>query len=347
MFSQRRFKHQVHTYLIDESFNIQSNEFLSGTCIPKFLLKIYSNQKFESFHGGSKLSIPSLSKNRITIFNRWSLIEQALDFLEGLEMSHKKRILQEQMQLLNTKEVTKLKYSNEIIMRAFEYYMTSRTTYNLLRQDFELPSIATLTRLTSKVNNTSDAAFINGIFSSLEGVNKNFVLLIDEIYVKSSVTYHGGSLYGSAVNRPDDLATTVLAFMLVPLFSGPSFLAKMLPVYKLNSGFQFEQANILINNVKNSGGKIVVIICDNNRVNQAFFKKFDRVSQWKTVDDMFLLFDFVHLLKSIRNNWITEKTKQISFSCDGEEFTANWNHIQDLQKLEAKENMKMSLKVFD
>ena len=29
--------------------------------------------------------------------------------------------------------------------------------------------------------------------------------------------------------------------------------------------------------------------------------------------DMFLLFDYVHLFKCIRNNWITEKTQELEF----------------------------------
>ena len=41
------------------------------------------------------------------------------------------------------------------------------------------------------------------------------MLLFDEGYVKSSLTYHAGSVFNKAVNKPDSLATTVLSFMLV------------------------------------------------------------------------------------------------------------------------------------
>lgn len=37
---------------------------------------------------------------------------------------------------------------------------------------------------------------------------------------------------------------------------------------------------------------------------------FDTEEPWRTRDNMFLLFDFVHLLKNIRNNWITEATPE-------------------------------------
>ena len=43
---------------------------------------------------------------------------------------------------------------------------------------------------------------------------------------------------------------------------------------------------------------------------------------------MFLLFDFVHIMKNIRNNWITAKTQEIAFSVDGMRKVAKWNDIK-------------------
>ena len=57
-------------------------------------------------------------------------------------------------------------------------------------------------------------------------------------------------------------------------------------------------------------------------------------SPWKTKDDIFLLFDFVHLLKCIRNNWITEKTQELSFKISDHTYTAKWSDIKTLHLLE-------------
>ena len=59
----------------------------------------------------------------------------------------------------------------------------------------------------------------------------------------------------------------------------------------------------------------MAVITDNNRTNQAFFKLFNTPESkpWKTSDGIFLLYDYVHLLKSVRNNWITEKTQNLEF----------------------------------
>ena len=52
---------------------------------------------------------------------------------------------------------------------------------------------------------------------------------------------------------------------------------------------------------------------------KAFFKKYETVEgkSWLKVDGTYLLFDYVHLLKNIRNSWITEKTFQLHFEHDG------------------------------
>ena len=101
---------------------------------------------------------------------------------------------------------------------------------------------------------------------------KTCILLLDEVHVKAMLQYHGGILSGKAVNHPSKLANTVLSFMAITLFGGPKFLCKMLPVCNLNANFVFEQTNLLLDAIKNAGGKVVAMICDGNRVNQAFFK---------------------------------------------------------------------------
>ena len=82
----------------------------------------------------------------------------------------------------------------------------------------------------------------------------------------------------------------------------------MLPVSALDATFLFEESQYVIDSVKNAGGRVIPIISDNNRVNQACFKCFDHVKPWLIKEGIYLLFDFVHILKSIRNNWITERT---------------------------------------
>ena len=55
-----------------------------------------------------------------------------------------------------------------------------------------------------------------------------------------------------------------------------------------------------------------------------------------------MLCDFVHLLKNIGNNWLTEKIRELAFYERGMKKVARWSHLVELYKLEAEDLVKMS-----
>ena len=95
-----------------------------------------------------------------------------------------------------------------------------------IRDDYELPSISLLTRLTTKISKIDDSDFLKCFFANCEVRQRNVILLIDEIYVKPSLTYQGqgGNVFGKAINITELFATTVVSFMIFSLFSGKKFL---------------------------------------------------------------------------------------------------------------------------
>ena len=58
---------------------------------------------------------------------------------------------------------------------------------------------------------------------------------------------------------------------------------------------------------------VKAIRCNGNQVNQAFFQLYPTLPEksWLTEDNKHLRFDYVHLLKNIRNLWLTEETELI------------------------------------
>ena len=104
----------------------------------------------------------------------------------------------------------------------------------------------TLSKLTSKVSNIDDDKFLVNIFSNLPEKWQKWIVLVDEVYVKPLLRYHGGTIFGKAANYPDSLANTVLAIMLKCLFGGPAFLVKMILVFKLDSKFLYEHVTQII-----------------------------------------------------------------------------------------------------
>ena len=267
-------------------------------------------------------------------------------FLDNLEFTHKKEIMKEEINAMSSKiEIGKKCYTPDTIIRAFEYFATSRVLYNRIQKDYQLPSVRTLTRITSKVSKVSDKEFLESVFNLLEDKQKLCVLLHDEIFVKKMLLLHGGTIFGKSLDDLTQLAKTMLGIMIICFFGGPEFLSKMLPIAKLTSKFLFNQIVETCEAISTAGGNVKVIVCDGNRVNQAFFKKFDTIPDkpWVTRTGQYLLFDFVHLLKNIRNLWLTEKTGELKFTVDGKVKIAKWCHLKELYYFESKDLVKMSL----
>ena len=64
---------------------------------------------------------------------------------------------------------------------------------------------------------------------------------------------------------------------------------------------------------------------------------------WLSIGGHYLLYDFVHLLKSIRNNWLTEKTRELVYFFDGIPKNARWGHLVELWKVESNSPVKLSV----
>ena len=130
--------------------------------IPKFLLQIHEDFSFPAYHYGSRCTIKPLSVNRLT---SWSAIEEAISFLCNMDVSRKEKVLIKQVSSTSSSiNVCQRKYSPETLVRASEYFATSRALYKRLREDYQLPSITTLTRLTSRFNNLKDNQILQKFF---------------------------------------------------------------------------------------------------------------------------------------------------------------------------------------
>lgn len=143
--------------LYGDSITLLSNEFYEG--IPYYMIKIKDDLRFDTYHLGSKVYISPLITIRASKMNSWSRLEEALRFLNQREVDHKTEILQQQFEMKRATPIAKKVYSPAVIVRAFEYYCTSRSLYSKLRHDYNLPSIRTLQRLTSKVGKLNETGF--------------------------------------------------------------------------------------------------------------------------------------------------------------------------------------------
>ena len=135
---------------------VQSSKFVDS--IPLFMLRIYNNLHFEIFCYGVRCYISNLFKKHKNTYDTWSKFKEIIRYLNSMAFDYKKIILSQQFLAMAPKMVG-IKYSSDIVIHAFGYYATSRTLYNRLRDNFQLPSLATLGRITSKVSKLNEKIF--------------------------------------------------------------------------------------------------------------------------------------------------------------------------------------------
>ncbi len=109
-------------------------------------------------------------------------------------------------------------------------------------------------------------------------------------------------------------ATTVQAFMISSILSSKKDIAALIPIKNLTAAYLHELTLKAINIVEKAGYKVMCLISDNNRINGNMFSLMCNGSmQSSTVHPcdpnrlLFFLFDTVHLMKCVRNNWLNQK----------------------------------------
>ena len=321
--------------------------------------------QFEGYKGLKLTPHPSFSKR---VISGWCELEAVLHFYTGVSSAanpevHKeehisnqsnteKSFLERQIELLNTPKNNKV-YSSTDLCLAFSWFVRSRTLYEEMRNHCTLPSLSTLQRITRVGKNTEDEVLFSQIFKNQSDRSKGCIIIVDEIYVKSTFTYRGGEIFGYAVDQPSEKANTLLSIMVKCLFGGKKFIAKLIPCHALSATFQYESVTGVIQLLEQCGARVLAVINDNNRVNQCFFKMFtpfNSLTPWivRSISSpslpMFLLYDPVHLIKNLRNNWVTEKTRTLQFPFRNEQLTARWSDLEDLFEHErtAMQNLSLS-----
>ena len=201
----------------NEYMLIHSKNYVKNTSIPRFVLTIENNISYNAFHYGTSCTIQTLSSNRVSKLERWSYIDKSLQYLknlENLEVDSKKIVLSGIVESMGVTFVEENQYSKDTLVLTYEYFVLARSTYKRPRQDFQLPSISTLAKMTSNVKVIDDLDYMNNIFSSiLDDRQKLCDLLLHEVYVIPCLKYHGGIVFAKAVFYPTKVANTILSFL--------------------------------------------------------------------------------------------------------------------------------------
>lgn len=298
-----------------------------------------NTKQSECYSGVQEVAVAFLENGELS---RHSALNETLHFLRNYNLVDKKaQFCKRQIELLNSKQYNSKDYAEALQLRC-----SSAAAYERFREFLVLPSLRTLRKVTKFVNDSDDIAYYKAILSNLEDRSRVCCLLFDEIYVKPGLQYQGSRVFGEASNHPGSLAKTMLGVMVTSVCGSFEHCVKVLPVAALDSKFLLTTVRDTISLLHGCGATIVALVSDNHRINQALYESLrtDPEAPWRcscpiTGKPLFLLTDSVHLCKSIRNNWICDRTKELLFatSPEGDMRVAKWSAIEMIFKQDRNE----------
>ena len=334
-----------------------SESWLVITVLNKSVLT--SPVTFHAFKHGIEVAVPKSILNPNNGFNRYSQFFEAVNFAMQSQLPAKAVLSKLSAEVQQAKEIEPIDDARNIkltfLSRQLEllsnrkYSMADycfavgnypRVKYEHLREFLVLPCPTTIHSLVSL---TDRDLVLKEVFKKVSPPQKLSILIIDEVKIKPSVSFSGGILNGTAVNDPDSRASSILGVMLKCLHGGPSVMISVTPVHKMSASFQFQTVKSIAQVVESCGGQVVGSITDNHKVNQSYCNQFVRNQSFEAIHPLdqtrvwFLLFDSVHLLKCIRNNWISEKSKTLTFD---DKTYGKFSDVQELYESEKDSFLK-------
>ena len=202
-------------------------------------------------------------------------------------------------------------YSNNMLKFALMQRYTSRQAYEMLLDDFPLPSLSYLKKLAKGGIEPVEAL---KLMLEEEKVSSDCVLLIDEMHLQKESQYHGGKWYGTNANG--EFYTGVVSFMIVGLNKeAVPFVVKACPEFNLSGEWLMMEIEETLKTMGDAGFNVRAVIPDNHSTNVLAFKLLrekygtptDNLSFVFNGRKIYNLFDSVHLMKNIRNNLVSTK----------------------------------------
>jgi len=290
--------------------------------------------------------------------NRWSQLQECINTVLHHEKTKQQRF-NEAISLLSCNDVdprtsflirqlellTSKTFSKEDYLFAATTFPSAR--YEYLRDYLVLPSPRKMRELKSRV--TADSLIYKVFKADTMPQQKVCIILVDEVKIKPCLIYQGHGVFGYSEDNPAERARSVLCVMVKCLHGGRSFIASLTPIFTLGASCMFEKVMHVIRAVHAVGGHVIAIVSDGLKTNVACYSLFQGYDQGKpwvvphpeaSGQSLYLLTDTVHLLKCIRNNWITEKQKQLKLGDSSD--PGDWADVQKLYDLEKNSLLKLT-----
>lgn len=286
------------------------NDVLRSSC--KFISMPPQQTESDEFQYKSYLKAAQLSlKACHSIITNDNVIRPKIQFLE------------EQIELILMESI---RYTSRMLVWACVLCFNNPSGYIALRNSnvLTLPNKRYLDTFKMKLGcdnsglSKQQSAYLKKKKQCLESNELYVNLLIDEVYVRPDVSYKAGKIEGMVVqNNELKAAETVQTFMISSIMSNYKDVVGLFPQTHICAEDLYHLIMDILQLLTSIGFRIVAIISDNNRVNRKMFELLCAGSIKQSVQNpfnkeetIFLLFDSVHLFKSIRNNWLNQRDCQ-------------------------------------
>ena len=192
------------------------------------MIKIDSNLHVKLFYESSSIPLPSwFRKGGNCVLKSVMELENFPAYIRLMAEENGSAIEDEIHQLRFKKKPI---YSSSLLRYALTLRYTSMQSYKLLQEEFNMPSVSLLKKLTHGSLDTVKAA---KLLQKSGSISQDVILMFDEMYLQKSQEYVGGELCGA--NENGMLYKSVLCFMIVGLQNNVPFIIKTVPVNKLES----------------------------------------------------------------------------------------------------------------
>ena len=152
-------------------------------------------------------------------------------------------------------------------------------------------------------------------------LDRHVIMQMDEVHIRSDASYTGGKIIGP-IDNPEDPPTTVFSIMISSLGKKYSSIVRLIPLGASSAVKLFPIVKNIISDIEACNLFVEAICTDAYPLNVNLFKLFsnDQKTLLPNVThpchpnrSLILFFDIVHIVKSIRNNWLNSPDYEKTF----------------------------------
>lgn len=312
--------------LIDSGLNVSAYyKNVALTKVSKFIFPFTLSNTNEVLELLQHLELVNKDIENCNVKSVVSVISDCLNILKKFmpESQENFNFLFEQICLISDGKHN-FKYSSEFLIFCSLLYSISPHSYKFLRNSnlIILPHPYTIYRICSSFNLNPVAeqfeenflAYIKQRYKVSQPQDRTVCLMMDEIHIKPLLDYKGGNIVGNVYDS-EKCATSAYVFMLQSFLSTYKDVAYIMPVQKINAENLFNVIKKVIIGLEEIGFKVICVSSDNNAINGKAMSFFNSPPKQSIVykhpvdfnKPLFFIYDPVHILKCIRNNWLNQK----------------------------------------